>query len=310
VDPRRAIVGGAAGGAVAVTHRRPWLAALLSACEIGLGDVYNGELAKGAALVLWAYGLLFGGALGWAVATALTDGSYAMGWIVAAFAPGILLRVYGAARAWRRARALGDAAAPRRSWWVVGGYAVAVAASAMAATLVVRALLVQAYRMPSGSMEPTLAIGDAFLANKLVYGPRILHPRTRAVLVTLPGLRAPAAGDIVVLVFPKDRTKDFVKRIVATGGQTVSLRGGTLTVDGVVQSEPHARYGAARSNDFGPIEVPAGHVFVLGDNRNESYDSRFWGPVPLTDVLARAETVYWSARADDLRWERIGLRID
>lgn len=291
-------------------RRRPWLAALLSACEIGLGDVYNGERAKGVRLVGWAYGLLVAGAMAWAVMTALGRSSHALGWIVAAFSPGLLFRLYGAVRAWRRARVLGDAPEVARSWWPVAGYAAAFLVAGFVATLTVRTLFVQAFRVPSASMRPTLEVGEAFLLNKLVYGPRVLSPWTRSVLVQLPGLRAPAPGDVVVVVYPRDRSKDFLKRVVATAGQRVALRGTALSVDGVVLAEPHAYYGGSPPNDFGPVEVPEGHVFVLGDNRNESYDSRFWGPVPIADVLGRAETVYWSGRSDEPRWERVGRHIE
>lgn len=281
--------------------RRPWLAALLSFVVVGLGHVYNGELARGVHLVGWQAACLIAGAVIWAVATAAVHTGPPVVFLLLGLAASPLLYVVGIVGAWRGARRLGDAPAPARSWLVCGLFAILVTGVvSLGAPFVVRSLVVQSYRMPSRSMVPTLAIGDHFVANKLIYGATVRHPETRDVLVRLPGLRRPAAGDVVVFVYPKDRTKDFVKRIVAVAGETVEVRDTSLLVDGKERLEPYARYEGRMQADYGPVRVPDGHLFVLGDNRNESYDSRFWGAVPVENLHGRAEAVFATMREGEV----------
>jgi signal peptidase I len=185
---------------------------------------------------------------------------------------------------------------------------------ALLLALVIRTFVVQAFKIPSGSMLPTLQIGDHILVNKFIYGPRLEIPMTQLSLGQLPGLRQPRPGDVVVFVWPKDRSKDFIKRVVAVEGQTVELRQKQLYVDGKPWDDPHATYGKGRSGpseSFGPVTVPPGNVFVMGDNRDQSYDSRFWGPVPVADIKGQALIIYWSWDGPDrwVRWERIGRLV-
>jgi len=181
---------------------------------------------------------------------------------------------------------------------------------ALLLALVIRTFVVQAFKIPSGSMLPTLQIGDHILVNKFIYGPRLEVPLTQWSLGQLPGLREPRAGDVVVFIYPKERDKDFIKRIVAVAGQTVEARGNTLLIDGKQVEDAHAHYEKRDHVDFGPYTVPAGHVFVMGDNRDESYDSRFWGPVPIQDIKGLAMVIYWSWGGENfVRWDRLGRLV-
>ena len=208
--------------------------------------------------------------------------------------------------------------------------------------LLVRAFLVEAYRIPSGSMEGTLLVGDFLLVNKLVYGAEVPFTGKR-----LPAVRRPAYGDVVVFQWPEDPTKNFVKRLVGLPGDTLAMRDGTLMRNGkpqdesryVVHAEPNADPGGeefdwqreflvARSlhaatyhasrNNWGPIIVPARHYFMLGDNRDNSLDSRYWGFVPDSMVLGSPMLVYYSYAPDStvaldwltrVRWSRLGERV-
>lgn len=182
---------------------------------------------------------------------------------------------------------------------------------ALLLALAIRTFVVQAFKIPSGSMLPTLEIGDHILVNKFVYGPRLEVPLTPWSFGRLPGLREPQAGDVVVFVYPRERDKDFIKRIVAVEGQTVELQGTRLLVDGRRVDDPHAHYEKRQRQDFGPVRVPAGHVFVLGDNRDESFDSRFWGPVAVEDIKGLALVIYWSWGGERwVRWTRLGRLVD
>ncbi len=164
-------------------------------------------------------------------------------------------------------------------------------------------------------MLPTLQIGDQILVDKLVYGLRV------------PGLgkllwrgRAPARGDIVVFVYPVDPDKDFIKRVIAVAGDVVQVRNKVVSINGKKAEDPHAyfadgmgsRHSSEPRDDFGPVTVPEGQLFVMGDNRDRSYDSRFWGFVDMDDVRGRAFLVYWSWDGKDrwVRWERIGRWIE
>jgi signal peptidase I len=181
---------------------------------------------------------------------------------------------------------------------------------ALLLALVIRTFVVQAFKIPSGSMLPTLQIGDHILVNKFIYGPRLEVPLTQWSLGQLPGFREPRAGDVVVFIYPKERDKDFIKRIVAVAGQTVEARGNTVLIDGKKVEDAHAHYEKRDHVDFGPYTVPAGHVFVMGDNRDESYDSRFWGPVPIQDIKGLAMVIYWSWGGEHwVRWDRLGRLV-
>ena len=203
--------------------------------------------------------------------------------------------------------------------------------------LLVRAFLVEAFKIPSGSMEGTLLVGDFLLVNKLVYGAEVPLLEKR-----LPAVRAPGLGDVVVFQWPEDLKKHFVKRLVGLPGDTLEMRAGVLWRNGTEHAEPYAQrslpmrepssdefrwqrdyltddagargYNPTR-NDWGPLFVPTEHYFVLGDNRDNSLDSRYWGFVP--DSLMRGSPifVYYSYEPDSgkafdwlrrVRWQRLG----
>jgi signal peptidase I len=197
---------------------------------------------------------------------------------------------------------------------------------ALVLVLVLRAFVIQAFRIPSESMVPTLLIGDMLFVNRFEYGPKIPFTHTR-----LPGLRAPRTGDIIVFQYPENPRQDFIKRCIATGGQTVEVRDKVVYVDGKpsAAADAHAYHidpviscGGRVSpfpgdaalltcrDNFGPYRVPAGRLFMMGDNRENSYDSRFWGTVPMDYVKGRAMFIYWSWDGERFlpRWPRL-LRI-
>ena len=176
--------------------------------------------------------------------------------------------------------------------------------------LFIRSFIVQAFKIPSGSMLPTLQIGDHILVSKLTYGLRLPYPLEK-VLVSW---SRPHHEDIVVFVYPKDRSKDFIKRVVAVEGDTIEVRHKQTYVNGKKAGNNHAYFAEASHeipgprDNFGPLTVPPHHIFVMGDNRDRSHDSRFWGFVNLDDVKGKALVIYWSWDGQDrwVRWERIG----
>jgi len=175
----------------------------------------------------------------------------------------------------------------------------------------IRTFVIQAYKIPSGSMKPTLLVGDHILVNKFIYGIKVPHFRN-----TLISIKEPKKGDIVVFIYPEDRTKDFIKRVIATSGDTVEIRNKKIYLNGRLYEESHGVYtdqfvipGSIQPRDnFGPVTVPPSSIFVMGDNRDQSYDSRFWGFVDLKDVLGKAFIIYWSWDREDhgVRWNRFG----
>ena len=181
--------------------------------------------------------------------------------------------------------------------------------------LFVRTFVIQAYKIPSGSMKPTLQIGDHILVTKFNYGIKIPFLRT-----TLIPTGKPRRGDIIVFIYPEDRTKDFIKRLIALPGDTVEIQNKKLLLNGRPVPDQHGVYvdnmvipGAVQPRDnFGPVVVPADAFFVMGDNRDESYDSRFWGFVNQKDILGKALIIYWSWNGDDseVRFSRIGRLLE
>src|SRR6058998_2562591 len=137
---------------------------------------------------------------------------------------------------------------------------------ALLLALLIRMFVVQAFKIPSGSMLPTLQIGDHLLVNKFLYGPRLEIPLTQVSLGRLPGLRKPKPGDVIVFIWPKDRSKDFIKRVIAVEGQTIEVRTKQVFIDGRPWDDPHATFTNARGgagDSFGPFTVPPGSVFVM-----------------------------------------------
>ncbi len=183
---------------------------------------------------------------------------------------------------------------------------------------VVRSFFIQAFKIPSSSMEPTLLIGDHLLVNRLSYSVKV--PFTDIVILHLGN---PNRGDVVVFRYPVDRSKDFIKRVIAKEGDTVEIKDKVVYVNGQRINDPHAFFAEdnlipgffSQRDNFGPITVPKGSYFCMGDNRDRSLDSRFWGYVKDEDLVGRALIIYfsWNSRSEDIlhyvRWERIGKLI-
>lgn len=180
--------------------------------------------------------------------------------------------------------------------------------------LFIRTFIVQAFKIPSGSMLPTLQVGDWLLVNKFIYGVKI--PLVRSTLIPV---SQPERGDIIVFIYPMDRSIDFIKRVIAIAGDTVEIKNKKIFINGSLMDDP---YGVHTDNlvippsvqprdNFGPVTVPEGHVFAMGDNRDSSYDSRFWGFVNYRDILGEAFIIYWSWNGDEnsVRWNRLGKII-
>ena len=240
--------------------------------------------------------------------------------------------------------------------------------AAVIIALLLRAFVIEAFQIPSGSMIPSLRVGDHIFVNKMAYGIRLpLLPmkigQSRIPAVAL-NWALPEPGDVIVFITPKNEEEDYIKRVVATAGDTVEVKGGKLHING--QQMPLVDDGAFEYNDlneeghfrgrvstrrfvetldekqhmilrkscvsnrdclrimtecdyeehlckqadFGPYKVPEGHVFCMGDNRDNSQDSRVWGPVPAELIKGRAEFIWWSYREDLVQWERMftGIR--
>jgi signal peptidase I len=189
---------------------------------------------------------------------------------------------------------------------------------AVVLAIIIRALFVQAFKIPSGSMQPTLLIGDHILVNKLIYGVRIPFTDKRWPhfdncwpFNKICMFHQPARGDVIVFIFPEDRTKDFIKRVVGIAGDTIEIRNKQVIRNGKPATNPHARYVSnmvlpgdmSRRDNMPPVTVPPEHLFVMGDNRDESHDSRFWGFVPVQDVKGEAFLIYYSSHTDG--WRRL-----
>ena len=186
--------------------------------------------------------------------------------------------------------------------------------------LFVRTFVFENFKIPSGSMEDNLLIGDHLVVNKYIFA-----DNADSFLHRLFPYRTPRRGDVVVFKYPEDTRRDFIKRCVAVGGDTVELRSKMRYVNGELQEEPFVVHkdsttyedlptmpASSRIRDnFGPFKVPPGTTFCLGDNRDNSLDSRFWGPVPLSYVKGRAVLIYWSYEAgrNDWQWRGFGHRI-
>ena len=177
--------------------------------------------------------------------------------------------------------------------------------------LFIRTFVVQAFKIPSGSMKDTLLIGDHILVNKFIYGVKV--PFIKKTMIPI---NNPKQGDIIVFEFPEDPSKDFIKRVVGIPGDVIEIRNKKLFVNNSLVKNGHGVYKDSKifpaqaqpRDNLGPINVPKGKLFVMGDNRDFSYDSRFWGFVDLIAVKGKAFIIYWSWDKENfgVRWNRLG----
>lgn len=199
---------------------------------------------------------------------------------------------------------------------------------ALLLAILIRTFFIQAYEIPSGSMEPTLLVGDHILANKLVYGFRMPDSIFGLTPFGLPyghylfRFEPIHRGDVVVFVYPRNPSEDYIKRVVGIAGDVVQIKDGKVWLNGAPMDDPHAHFevpdadrSASQVRDyFGPVTVPPGELFMMGDNRDDSSDSRFWGFAPEDNVEGRAMVIYWSWDGDEggilpLRWSRFGMPV-
>ncbi len=214
-----------------------------------------------------------------------------------------------------------------------------IAISAIIIAYLIKTFIIQPFKIPTGSMEDTLISGDMIIANKFIYGAKTPEtlPLTdiRIPCIRLPAIRGPVAGDVIIFKFPNDPEIDYIKRCIATGGQVVEIRNKKVFVDqepflsdslnpNIKHEDPdiigyHEGYenvypaGAGSRDNYGPVTVPENYVFVLGDNRDRSYDSRKWGFVPVDHIIGKAMMIYWSSTPEDdfhIRWNRLGKTVE
>ena len=176
---------------------------------------------------------------------------------------------------------------------------------AVVLALFIKTSLVEAYKIPSQSMEDTLLVGDFLLANKFIYGAQLPIVGWR-----LPAIHDPEQGDIVIFIYPRDGVTKYIKRCVALSGDTVVIKNRELFVNGnrfedpekskfvKTTIEPRGPGGTDSPDNFGPFIVPQNSYFMMGDNRDNSYDSRWWGTVPQANILGEAMMIHWSWNDD------------
>jgi len=168
----------------------------------------------------------------------------------------------------------------------------ALAVAAFLAFCVIRPFVVQAFKIPTGSMRPTLLEGDLILVNKFIYGAKVPFTKYR-----LPKLREPKRGDVIVFIYPEDKKKDFIKRLVGLPKDIIEIKSGTIYVNDEPLLDPVFRRYYYNRGDLAKegekIVVPENSFFVLGDNSGSSKDSRYWGFVPGDNILGKAIVIYW-----------------
>jgi signal peptidase I len=277
--------------------RKTWIVGLLTLFIIGLGHVYYGEFKKGIILfagwqlldILCILSLLFYTPVG-PIITVVALISYLI-FCIADAAKGVQLHK------------LSYLLKPFNRWyfyilyWLIGTFVLTPIVEVTA-----KSYIAQTYRIPSGSMRDTLQDGDNIVVDKIKYK-----------------LSQPKRGDIAVFAFPEDPSKDFVDRIVALGGETLKIVNKNVYINGKMIDEPYVTHseshiipkGLQPRDNCGPVTIPEDSVFVMGDNRDQSYDSRFWGFVKKSSLKGRAKSICWSWDKEmfEVRWNRVGKKF-
>jgi signal peptidase I len=283
---------------VANKPRKPWIAGLLTLVSKGLGHLYAGNPSRG--FVVFGIEQCLVISLG--ISTMIyTPDIYVL---FLAVAIGIAFTIFCIVDAVKIATRNRENYEPAKynKWFVYVGYFLVftVGVSSLVSETV-KTNLVKAYKIPAKSMEETLLAGDHVLVDQRKIA------------------REPKRGDLVVFKYPEDATKDFIKRVVAVGGDTVEVRDKVLFVNGKAAPEPYVVHKEADTipatenprDNLAPLVVPPGSYFMMGDNRDRSYDSRFWGFVSKDKVKGTVKSIYWSWDKEKcaIRWSRIGKKI-
>jgi signal peptidase I len=289
--------------------RRPWLAALLTLIATGLGHLYAGKPKRG--LILFAIQICLTVVL--CIFIIVVPNIFIIIiFLIGAFA----FAVYCVVDAFSIAKRNKENYEPAKynRWFVYAGYAVILGLLLQLATEGVKAGLVKAYKIPARSMIPSLLVGDHFLVNKFIYGVKI--PLSGKTIISV---SEPKRGDVIVFLYPRDRNREFIKRVIGVGGDKIEIKNKKIFINdrefkdlyGVFSDTMILPASMQPRDNFGPVTVPEKSIFVMGDNRDESLDSRFWGFVDLKDVVGKAYMVYFSWNRDEheVRWARLGHLI-
>ena len=222
----------------------------------------------------------------------------------------------------KKAQAVEADKAPSKSKSVFREYAEAIFIAFLLA-IFIRTFIIQAFKIPSGSMEKTLLIGDHLLVSKFSYGIHVpneipfLNIQLFQDIVFFSG--APERNDIIVFKYPRDETKDFIKRVIGLPGEILELKDQKVYINNNLIEDLHARHTAQpgtgvfpHRDNYGPMVIPDGHVFVMGDNRENSQDSRFWGFLDIRKIRGKAQMIYWSwdRQASWVRFDRMGKILE
>lgn len=279
--------------------RNPWIAGLLAFVTIGLGHIYSGEVKKG----LFLY---FGQGLILAVVLPLLIIKPDVVGLSFSLIVGLAYFVYNLIDAVQTAKRNALFYSPQKinKWYVYLAFLFLASFIIQPITeILIKRNIIQAYKIPSSTMAPTLRPGDRLLVNKLFYK-----------------TAKPQRGDIIVFEFPRDPSLHYVKRLVGIEGDVIEMKNKKLYVNNVEQGEGYIVHTDSKTfpasehprDNFGPITVPNGSFFFLGDNRDNSYDSRYWGFVSRGEIHGKVMSIYWSWDNEErrIRWERIGERIE
>ncbi|WP_338667549.1 signal peptidase I [Pseudodesulfovibrio methanolicus] len=264
--------------------RNPWLALIFSLVAVGLGQVYNGQWKKGVGLYLTELLVALFMILFWADFAAML--------LCVSILLGYNLFVAGEAFVTAR-KSSGYTLKPCNRWWV---YLICLAVSlgsGAAYERVVKGWFFRAYKVPSASMLPTIRVGDHFMVEVLEPGDALKR------------------GEIVIFSTPETRRRDFVKRIVGLPGETVEIRARQVFIDGAPLDEPYVRHSKAGIRPVrdacGPVTLGPDEYFLMGDNREDSFDSRWLGPVPRKRITGRAGYIYFPGDMNAPDWtDRLG----
>jgi signal peptidase I len=280
--------------------RNPWLAGIFTVLAVGLGHIYSGQAKKGIFLYFIGQGVLLAAFLPLIYFSPTTINILIVFFVSFAF---IIYCVVNAVKLSKRHK-YGYKLKRYNKWYVYFGcWILATVIIQPCLSIIIKANIIQAYKIPAGSLKPTLLIGDHILARKAY--------------AVKQGIKR---GDMVIFPYPDDPSKDYIKRIVALGGETLEIMDKKVLINGEILNEPYVIYTDQKilqnkfghRDNLGPLTVPDDSVFVLGDNRDESNDSRFWGFLKRATIKGKAYSIYWSWDRESfrVRWNRIGKRIE